>query len=63
MIRSANVLEGAHVQWEIELLGFEIPKVIYKISSFLFFFFFGMRGGLWGVKKGRYLPIKKKKST
>ena len=40
MIRSANVLEGAHVQWEIELLGFEIPKVIYKITSFLFFFFF-----------------------
>ncbi|KAK4581994.1 hypothetical protein RGQ29_025234 [Quercus rubra] len=25
-LRSANVLEGAHVQWEIELLGFEIPK-------------------------------------
>ena len=63
MIRSANVLEGAHVQWEIELCGFEIPKVIYKISSFLFFFFFGMRGGLWGVKKVRYLPFKKKKST
>ena len=31
MIRSANVLEGAHVQWEIELLSFEMPKVIYKI--------------------------------
>uniref|UniRef100_A0A7N2M4E4 peptidylprolyl isomerase n=1 Tax=Quercus lobata TaxID=97700 RepID=A0A7N2M4E4_QUELO len=24
--RPANVLEGAHVQWEIELLGFEMPK-------------------------------------
>ena len=67
MIRSANVLGGAHVQWEIELLGFEIPKVIYKITSFLFFFFFWhawgvWRGGwLWGVKKVRYLPFKKKK--
>jgi hypothetical protein len=25
--RPANVPEGAHVQWEIELLGFEMPKV------------------------------------
>jgi hypothetical protein len=24
--RPANVPEGAHVQWEIELLGFEMPK-------------------------------------
>ncbi|KAJ4704555.1 Peptidylprolyl isomerase [Melia azedarach] len=24
--RPANVPEGAHIQWEIELLGFEIPK-------------------------------------
>ena len=51
MIRSANVLEGAHVQWEIELLGFEIPKVIYKISSFLFFFFLACAGGCGGLKK------------
>ena len=27
MIRPANVPEGAHIQWEIELLGFEMPKV------------------------------------
>ncbi|CAB4305319.1 unnamed protein product [Prunus armeniaca] len=26
IIRPANVPEGAHVQWEIELLGFEMPK-------------------------------------
>lgn len=25
--RPANVPEGAHVQWEIELLGFEMQKV------------------------------------
>lgn len=30
MVRPANVPEGAHVEWEIELLGFEMPKVIYK---------------------------------
>ena len=30
-IRPANVPEGAPVQWEIELLSFEMPKVIYKI--------------------------------
>lgn len=28
IIRPANVPEGAHIQWEIELLGFEMPKVI-----------------------------------
>lgn len=27
IIRPSNVPEGAHVQWEIELLGFEMPKV------------------------------------
>lgn len=27
--RPANVPEGAHIQWEIELLGFEMPKVIF----------------------------------
>lgn len=27
MIRPANVPEGAHIQWEIELLGFEMQKV------------------------------------
>ena len=26
--RPANVPEGAHIQWEIELLGFEMPKVM-----------------------------------
>jgi hypothetical protein len=30
--RPANVPEGAHVQWEIELLGFEMPKVTDLIS-------------------------------
>jgi hypothetical protein len=30
MVRLANVPEGAHVEWEIELLGFEMPKVVYK---------------------------------
>ena len=34
-IRPANVPEGAHVQWEIELLGFEMPKVIYKYPTFV----------------------------
>jgi hypothetical protein len=29
-IRPVNVPEGAHVVWEIELLGFEMPKVIFK---------------------------------
>ena len=62
MIRSANVLEGAHVQWEIELLGFEIPKVIYKISSFLFFLFFFFWGGGGGLKKWDIF-LKKKKCT
>jgi hypothetical protein len=27
-IRPSNVPEGAHIQWEIELLSFEMPKVI-----------------------------------
>ena len=27
-IRPVTVTEGAHVQWEVELLGFEMPKVI-----------------------------------
>ncbi|KAJ0088235.1 hypothetical protein Patl1_31761 [Pistacia atlantica] len=31
--RPENVPEGAHIQWEIELLGFEMPKVI---SCYLF---------------------------
>lgn len=26
--RPANVPKGAHIQWEIELLGFEMPRVI-----------------------------------
>lgn len=29
--RPASVPEGAHVQWEIELLGFEMPKVVLLI--------------------------------
>lgn len=31
IVRPANVPEGAHIQWEIELLGFEMPKVISKV--------------------------------
>lgn len=34
MIRPANVPEGAHVQWEIELLGFEMPKVMKQKPSY-----------------------------
>ena len=36
-----------------------------NLQNILFFilFFFGMRGGLWGVKKVRYLPLKKKKKA
>ena len=36
-----------------------------NLQNILFFilFFFGMRGGLWGVKKVRYLPLKKKKKS
>lgn len=33
MNRPSNVPEGAHVQWEIELLGFEMPKVM-KLLKF-----------------------------
>lgn len=34
MIRPANVPEDAHIQWEIELLGFEMPKVMKQKPSF-----------------------------
>lgn len=32
-IRPLNVPEGAHIQWEIELLAFETPKVLWKFFS------------------------------
>jgi len=31
MIRPSNVPEGAHIQWEIELLSFETPRVFFPI--------------------------------
>lgn len=31
MTRPSNVPEGAHIQWEIELLSFETPKVFFQI--------------------------------
>ena len=38
VIRPANVPAGAHVQWEIELLGFEMPKVqIYEMNTIVIF--------------------------
>lgn len=40
VLRPAAVPEGAHVQWEIELLGFEMPKVQINesIGNTIFFF-------------------------
>lgn len=34
MIRPADVPESAHIQWEIELLGFETPKVFTNLVKF-----------------------------
>lgn len=36
--RPANVPEGAHIQWEIELLGFEMPRVISKVILSVMFY-------------------------
>lgn len=40
MLRPADVPAGAHVQWEIELLGFEMPKVqLFSFSDLWFGYF------------------------
>lgn len=43
MVRPANVPEGAHVQWEIELIDFEMPKVT---KQPILIFFFALNGVL-----------------
>lgn len=37
MTRPANVPEGAHVQWEIELIGFEMSKVFFHPCKIVIF--------------------------
>lgn len=39
--RPVNVPEGAHIQWEIELLGFETPKVLLRIVLLNSCYFYG----------------------